>query len=353
MNNLFSPIKIRELQLKNRIFLAPMCQYMAQEGLANEWHMVHLGARAVGGASLLIFEATAISPEGRISHADLGLWNQDQLESLKPICKFITQQGCAPAIQLAHAGRKASTNIAWLRHQSHDADNSWQVLAPSAIAFSKHFQTPKEMSITEIEMVINQFVHSAELSLQAGFKVIELHMAHGYLLHEFLSPISNHRTDIYGGSLENRMRLPLCIADQVRKKWPQELPVFVRISATDWESNGWSLNDSVEFSRRLKNLGIDLIDCSSGGNTENAQIPVAPGYQVSFAQAIKSEAGILTGAVGLITNARQANEIISSGKADVVLLGRELLRNPYWPLDAAKELGFDLEWPLPYQRAKI
>jgi 2,4-dienoyl-CoA reductase-like NADH-dependent reductase (Old Yellow Enzyme family) len=330
-----------------------MCQYSATEGLANNWHLVHLGSRAVGGSALIIVEATSISPVGRISHGDLGIWSDEQVKAFAPICNFITEQGSIPGIQLAHAGRKASTNLAWLRDDSFDAMHSWQSLAPSAMAFSRQYQTPKELSLIEIEDIVHQFIKATERSLQAGFKLVEIHMAHGYLLHEFLSPISNHRTDMYGGSLENRMRLPLLVAEQVRKKWPASLPVFVRISATDWlETGGWTLQESVEFCKRLKILGVDFIDCSSGGNTEDVKIPLAPGYQVHFAETIKKEAKMLTGAVGLITEAKQADEIITLEKADAVLLGRELLRDPYWPLHAAKTLGVDVGWPLPYLRAK-
>lgn len=353
MPHLFKPLNIRELTFKNRIFVSPMCQYSAMDGVPNDWHLVHLGSRAVGGAALIIAEATSISPEGRISHGDLGIWNDVQVNSFKKICNFIHEQGGIAGIQLAHAGRKASTNLSWLRDENLEALHSWQTLAPSPIAFAEHYRVPKELSLSEIEMLIAQFVKAAERSLAAGFKVVEIHMAHGYLLHEFLSPISNKRTDIYGGPLENRMRLPLYVAEQVRKKWPSSLPVFVRISATDWlHSEGWTLQDSIEFSKKLKSLGVDLIDCSSGGNTPDAKIPIGPGYQVQFAEAIRKEASILSGAVGMITEARQANEIISTEKADVVLLARELLRDPYWPLHAAKVLGAEVEWPLPYQRAR-
>lgn len=353
MSHLFASLEIRELRFKNRIFVSPMCQYLAVDGLANDWHLVHLGSRAVGGASLVIVEATSISPEGRISPGDLGIWNDEQEAAFKRICNFITEQGAIPGLQLAHAGRKASTNLGWLRDKDFEAPQPWQTMAPSALAFSEQYRVPKDLSITEIETIIQQFVNATERSFRAGFKVIEIHMAHGYLLHQFLSPISNQRDDIYGGSLENRMRFPLCLAEQVRRRWPEALPVFVRISATDWlDENGWTLQDSIEFSKKLKEIGIDLIDCSSGGNTVDANIPVGPGYQVQFAQAIKKETNILTGAVGMITEAQQANEIITSGKADAVLLARELLRDPYWPLHAAKTLGLEIEWPLPYQRAK-
>jgi 2,4-dienoyl-CoA reductase-like NADH-dependent reductase (Old Yellow Enzyme family) len=353
MTHLFTPLEIREVNFKNRIFVAPMCQYSAIDGIANNWHLVHLGSRAVGGAALIIVEATSVSPQGRISHGDLGIWNDDQQKAFASICDFISEQGSVPGIQLAHAGRKAATNLGWLRDENLEAAQAWQVLAPSAIAFTQQHRVPKELSNAEIDSVIEQFVAAAKRSLRAGFKVLEIHMAHGYLLHEFLSPLSNHRSDFYGGSLENRMRLPLCVVEQVRKIWPVSLPVFVRISATDWVAEGgWSLNDSIELSRSLKNLGVDLIDCSSGGNTVDAKIPVGPGYQVQFAEAIKREVKILTGAVGLITEAHQADEIVTSEKADAVLIARELLRDPYWPLHAAKILGVDVAWPLPYQRAK-
>jgi 2,4-dienoyl-CoA reductase-like NADH-dependent reductase (Old Yellow Enzyme family) len=352
MVHLFTPLKIREVIFKNRIFVSPMCQYMAIDGLSNNWHLVHLGSRAVGGASLIIAEATSVSPEGRISHGDVGIWNDEQVKALTPICKFITEQNCVPGIQLAHAGRKASTQLAWQRDKKLEVNQLWQTVGPSAIAFSKDYQRPKELTLNEIDIIVEQFVKAAQRSVTAGFKVIEIHMAHGYLLHEFLSPVSNHRKDIYGGSFENRMRLPLLVAEQVRKILPESLPLFVRISATDWlNEGGWNLEESIEFSKRLKTLGIDFIDCSSGGNTADAKIPIEPGYQVPFAAAIKKQAKILTGAVGLITDPQQANQIIINGDSDAVLLARELLRDPYWPLHAAKALDIKAEWPLPYQRA--
>lgn len=353
MSALFSPLKIRELQVKNRIFMSPMCQYSAENGLANSWHLVHLGSRAVGGSSLIMTEATAVSPEGRISPGDLGIWSEKQAEALRPITTFIRQNGAVAAIQIAHAGRKASSAPPWKGGQSlSSSEGGWTPMAPSAVPFSPQHPVPYELSATEILDIIDQFKRAARLSLAAGFEVVEIHMAHGYLLHEFLSPLSNHRQDLYGGSFENRIRLPLQIAKEIRMIWPESRPIFVRISTSDWSENGWDLEQSVRFCQELKKVGVDLIDCSSGGLVPHARIPSEPGYQVPFSETIRKETGFLTGAVGLITEATQAESILMEGRADAIFLGRELLRNPYWPLDAAKELDVQIEWPNPYVRAK-
>lgn len=353
MSTLFSPFKLRDLEFKNRIFVSPMCQYSATDGLANNWHLVHLGSRAVGGAGLVMVEATAITPEGRISPGDMGLWSEQHTRALAPIAQFIKEHGAVPAIQLAHAGRKASTEAPWRGGSALAIDaGGWPVVAPSAIAFSPASPTPVELSRAQLDVICAQFVDAARRSLEAGFEVVELHFAHGYLLHEFLSPLSNQRNDEYGGSLENRARFPLQVARAVRAVWPQHLPLFVRISATDWAEGGWDLAQSIELAHWLKAIGIDLIDCSTGALVPYAKIPVAPGFQTPFATAIRNQAGIAVGAVGLITAPEQAEQIVATGLADVVLLARELLRDPYWPLHAAAALGVKLDWPVQYQRAQ-
>jgi 2,4-dienoyl-CoA reductase-like NADH-dependent reductase (Old Yellow Enzyme family) len=350
---LFSPIKLRGLTIRNRIFVSPMCQYSARDGLANDWHMVHLGSRAVGGAGLVMVEATGVSAEGRISLGCTGLWSDAHAEALRPMAGFVRDQGAVAAIQLAHAGRKASTHVPWRGGGPlAPEEGAWQALAPSAVPFGPGFPAPHALTAAEIDTVVAQFADAARRALDAGFQVAEVHMAHGYLLHEFLSPLSNRREDEYGGTLENRMRLPLRVAETVRGLWPDDLPVFVRVSATDWVDGGWDLEQSIELSKRLKAMGIDFIDCSSGGLVPDAKIPAAPGFQVPFAAAIRREAGIATGAVGLITEPAQAERIVADGEADAVLMAREFLRDPYWPLHAAKTLGVNLEWPEQYQRAK-
>ncbi|TAM44189.1 MAG: NADH:flavin oxidoreductase/NADH oxidase [Gammaproteobacteria bacterium] len=350
MTRLFSEFKLRELSFRNRVFVSPMCQYSATDGVPNNWHLVHLGSRAVGGAGLVMVEASGVCPEGRISPLDLGLWNDTQRDAFKPIVQFIKEQGAVAAIQLAHAGRKASVDAPW--NDGKAPDKGWVPLAPSALPFSPDSPMPRALTKDEIASVVRQFTDSAQRALDAGFDVVEVHMAHGYLLHEFLSPLTNRRDDDYGGSLENRMRLPLAVAKAVRDLWPKHLPVFVRISATDWVDGGWDLAQSVELSKRLKEIGIDLIDCSSGGLTPDAQIPAAPNFQVPFATEIRKKANIATGAVGLITEPHQAEEIISNGLADVVLMAREFLRSPYWPLHAARRLNAEIAWPRQYLRAK-
>lgn len=353
MSQLFSPLKLREVEFKNRIFVSPMCQYSSVDGMSTDWHFVHLGSRAVGGAGLVMVEATAVCPEGRISPDDSGIWSDEHAQAFKKITRFIKQQGAIPAIQLAHAGRKASTDAPWNGGKPLGLNaRGWQPVAPSPIPFTSGYPEPKELSEIEVNELVGKFIAATKRSLEAGFEVVEIHMAHGYLLHEFLSPLSNHRKDAYGGSLENRARLPIQVAKAVRDIWPQHLPVFVRISTTDWKEGGWDLEQSVELSRWLKNQGVDLIDCSSGGLVADAVIPAGPGFQTPFATAIREQVGIATGAVGLITEPFQAEQIIATGLADVVILARQLLRDPYWPLHAAHSLGVDVHWPVQYERAK-
>ena len=350
--SLFSPLTIRSVVLPNRIGVSPMCQYSAENGFANDWHLVHLGSRAVGGAGLVMVEATAVTEEGRISPGDLGIWTDAHAEPLQRIATFLKQNGAVPAIQLAHAGRKASTQRPWEGGQPLTAaTGAWTTVAPSAIPFAPNFHTPQELTVDQIRRLVEAFVTAAQRSLAAGYEVIEIHGAHGYLINEFLSPLSNHRTDQYGGSFENRTRFLREVVQAVRHVWPERLPLFVRISATDWIEGGWNENDSVELARVLTDLGVDLIDCSSGGNSPDAVISVGPGYQVQFARQIREEAAIRTAAVGMITEPKQANDIIESGSADIVLLAREFLRNPYWPVTAAAELDESVHTPIRYGRA--
>jgi 2,4-dienoyl-CoA reductase-like NADH-dependent reductase (Old Yellow Enzyme family) len=352
MPSLFDPITFRGLSLSNRILVSPMCEYSCEDGLANEWHLVHLGSRAVGGAGLIFTEATAVTPEGRISPQDLGIWSDRHIEPLARAVRFIHAQGRPAGIQLAHAGRKGSTTRPWDPPGAVLPENGgWVPVGPTSAAFADGFPIPAPLDEAGIRAVIAAFRSAAERALTAGFDVAEVHAAHGYLIHEFLSPLSNARTDGYGGSFENRVKLCLEVVDAVRGVWPERLPVFVRISSTDWTAGGWDLEQSVELARRLRDRGVDLIDCSSGGNVSSATIPLGPGYQVPFAERIRRDVGIATGAVGLITDARQADEIVSSGRADCVLLARELLRDPYWPLRAARELGREIDWPPQYLRA--
>lgn len=352
MSILLSPLTIRNVTLKNRIAMSPMCQYTARDGFANDWHLVHLGTRAVGGAGLIIAEATAVVPEGRISPGDLGLWSDEHIKGLKRITEFIHGQGSVAGIQLAHAGRKASCALPREGGKQLDLNNGgWNTVAPSAIPFSPGERAPEMLGKAAIMQLITDFREAAVRARKAGFDVIEIHSAHGYLLQEFLSPISNHRTDKYGGSFENRTRLLLQVTEAVRSVWPDEFPLFVRISSTDWTEGGWTLEESIGLAYLLKNAGVDLVDCSSGGNIYNAKIPTGPGYQVPFAGALR-KTGIMTGAVGQITSSNQAEEILREEKADLILMGRELLRNPYFPLQAAKELGEEIQWPGQYLRAK-
>lgn len=354
-HKLFTPWTIRSITLRNRIVVAPMCQYSTPDGVAGDWHMVHLGSRAVGGAGLVMAEASAVSPEGRISPRDLGIWNDTQAEALAPIVRFMKNQGAVTAIQIAHAGRKASTQAPFDGGAPilPNAEHGWQPYGPSPLPFSPAHTVPEAMTAQDIEKVREDFVAAAQRALHAGFEVLELHMAHGYLLHSFLSPISNHRDDTYGGSLENRMRLALEITDAVRAVWPDHLPLWVRISATDWVPGGWDLEQSVALAKQLKTRHVDVIDCSSGGMTPDAIIPAGPGFQTPFAQQIREQSGLPTVAVGLITEVMQAEHILLTEQADGVALARELLRNPYWPLHAARELGVDLNWPEQYDRAKL
>ncbi len=332
--------------------MSPMCQYSAKEGFTNDWHLVNLGSRAVGGAGLILTEATAVCPEGRISPADLGLWQDEHIPGLSRIVDFIHKNGSIAGIQLAHAGRKASCALPNEGGDQLDEKNGgWKTVAPSDIPFIEGNRTPVSLSTEGINKVVSDFKAASARALEAGFKILEIHSAHGYLLHEFLSPLSNHRTDEYGGSFEKRTRLLQEVVTAVRSVWPADNPLFVRISSTDWTDGGWNIEESVKLAGVLKEIGIDLIDCSSGGNIYNAKIPVGPGYQVQFSEAVR-KTGILTGTVGLITSAGQAESILQEDKADLVLLGREMLRNPYFPLNAAKEMGVDITWPYQYLRSK-
>lgn len=350
--NLFTPFHLRGIELKNRIAVSPMCEYSAKEGHPTNWHLVHLGSRAVGGAALVMTEATGVSAIGRISPADTGLCLDSHVEAWRPIVEFIREHGAVPGVQLAHAGRKGSTSAPWLGGNPISlSEGGWEPVAPSAVPFNTGFAIPKALTVEEIDQVVGDFAAAARRALRAGFQVVELHAAHGYLLHEFYSPLSNQRTDEYGGSFENRIRALLRVAKAVRELWPEQQPVFVRISATDWKEGGWDLEQSVELCRRLKAIGVDLVDVSSGGVVPGVRIPVGPGYQVEFAATIRRETGIATGAVGMISEPVQAETIIATGQADIVLLARELLRDPYWPRRAAQVLGAKIKPPVQYERA--
>ena len=353
MAHLFDPLSIRGLTFANRVFVSPMCEYSSVDGYANDWHFVHLGSRAVGGAGLVLTEATAILPAGRISPQDLGIWSDDHVEPLARIVRFIHAQGSVAGMQLAHAGRKASTHRPWAGHGAvPEHAGGWKkVVAPSALAFTDGYPMPHALTGDGIQEIVAAFAKSARRAGEAGFQVIEIHAAHGYLIHEFLSPLSNRRQDEYGGSFENRIRLLREIVAAVRSAWPERAPLFVRISATDWIDGGWDIQQSVELARGLRELGVDLIDCSSGGNVPHATIPVGPGYQTLFAEQVRREAEIMTGAVGMITSSVQAEQIVGVGQADAVIIARELLRDPYWPLRAARELGQAVSWPVQYLRA--
>ncbi len=353
MPTLFDSFALRGLTLKNRLVVSPMCEYSSVDGFANDWHLVHLGSRAVGGAGLILTEAAAVSPEGRITPDDLGIWEDEHIDFLKRITAFIAAQGTVPGIQLAHAGRKASTYTGWKGSGAVPvADGGWQVVGPSVLPFADNYPTPVALDAAGIQKVIADFRAATTRALVAGFQVIEIHAAHGYLLHEFFSPLSNQRTDAYGGSFDNRIRLTVDVTRAVREVLPAELPLFVRISATDWTEGGWTIEESVALAKVLKENGADLIDTSTGGNVPVANIPATPGYQVEFAARIRREAGIATGAVGLITTPAQAEEIVAQGQADLVLLARQELRDPYFPLHAAHALGADVAWPVQYERAK-
>jgi 2,4-dienoyl-CoA reductase-like NADH-dependent reductase (Old Yellow Enzyme family) len=351
-DSLFSPLQLRSVQFANRIGVSPMCQYSSVDGFANDWHLVHLGSRAQGGAGLVMAEASAVLPEGRITPSDLGIWKDAHIAGLERIASFIHGQGARVGIQLAHAGRKASMSVPFDEERLVlPGEGGWQPVGPSDVAFAPHYAAPRALDQTGIDAVVEAFRRAAIRALEAGFDLVEIHAAHGYLIHEFLSPLANRRTDEYGGSLENRSRLALQVVDAVRGEWPEHLPLFVRISATDWAEGGWNVDESVELARRLREHGVDLVDVSSGGQVPNAQIPAGPGFQAPFAARIRREAGVATAAVGLITEPEQANAIVEQGKADLVLLAREMLRDPYWPVHAAAALSEPASWPKQYLRA--
>ncbi|MEZ0389951.1 MAG: NADH:flavin oxidoreductase/NADH oxidase [Verrucomicrobium sp.] len=351
--DLFSPWQIRSQTFRNRIGVSPMCQYSSEDGFANDWHLVHLGSRAVGGAGLIMTEAAAVVPEGRISPKDLGIWKDEHVEMLSRIFKFVSQHGAVPGVQLGHAGRKASTAVPWEGRTAVPVEaGGWlPVVAPSAIPFSSKDLTPEALDKEGITKVVHAFASAAVRALNAGAGFVEVHAAHGYLLHQFLSPLSNQRTDEYGGSFDNRTRIVREVVSAVREVWPDSLPLFIRISATDWAEGGWDLEQSVALAATLKDLGVDVIDCSSGGTVPHPEIPLGPGYQVEFAARIRREAGVATAAVGMITSPAQADQILRTGQADMVLLAREMLRDPYWPLHAARSLGRALAPPVQYARA--
>lgn len=350
MSLLFSPVTLRSVTIANRVFVSPMCQYSAEDGIPDEWHLVHLGSRAVGGAGLVFTEAASVTPEGRITPWDAGIWSSQQVEAWKPIAAFVKAQGAVPGIQLAHAGRKASCDKPWNGGQPLARDaGGWRTHGPSDVPFG-NYPAPRAMTAPDLEAAVADFRLAADRALQAGFEVAEVHAAHGYLLHEFLSPLSNRREDDFGGSLSNRMRFPLAVVRAVRDAWPQDLPVMVRISASDWKEGGWDIEQSIAFSHELKELGVDMIDVSSGGNAADQKIVLGPGYQVPFAAAIRRDAGIAVAAVGLITEPVQAEDILAAGQADAVCLARALLRDPYWPRHAASALGVPMAWPNQYKR---
>ncbi len=352
MSHLFEPLTLRSVTLHNRIGIPPMCQYSAVDGVATDWHFVHYGSRAVGGAALMIFEATAVLAEGRISPGDLGLWHDGQIAALERIARFVSAHGGVPALQLAHAGRKASVGLGWEAQRTLSVDEGgWPTLAPSPIAFGDGYLTPQELDPAGILRIVEHFAASTRRAAEAGFKTVEIHAAHGYLLHQFLSPLSNRRTDAYGGSFDNRTRLVREVVAAVRAEWPESLPLLIRLSATDWVDGGWSVDETVALCRLLKAMGVDLVDVSSGGLVPTAKIPAGPGFQSGFAARVRAEAGIPTAAVGLITAPAQADHIVRSGQADLVLVGREVLRNPSWPLAAAQALGVTATWPVQYLRA--
>ncbi|MGC2697028.1 MAG: NADH:flavin oxidoreductase/NADH oxidase [Candidatus Angelobacter sp.] len=355
MPHLFEPLKIRGVELAHRIVVSPMCQYSCKDGFATDWHFVHLGTRAVGRAAAVIAEATAVTANGRISPQDLGIWADAHVEPLRRAFSFVAEQGAVPGIQLAHAGRKASTSPPWVGGKPiSPAEGGWlPIFAPSALPFAEGYQVPHALSVAEIVAIVEAFAAAARRAQAAGARLIELHAAHGYLLHSFLSPLSNQRTDQYGGSFANRIRITCELVAAVRRVWPEKYPLWMRISATDWVEGGWTVEESVELARTLQPMGVDLFDCSSGGNVARAPISVGPGYQVVFAEQVRREAGVLTGAVGMITDPAQADQIVRCGQADVVILARQFLREPYWPLLAARALGHDIQWPVQYERAKM
>ena len=353
MSKLLSPLTIRDITFRNRIAISPMCMYSSVDGYANDWHLVHLGSRAVGGAGLIIQEATAVSPEGRISLGDVGLYKDEHIEMLQRITSFIHQHGAIAGVQLAHAGRKASCARPWEGGKQIKMTNGgWSTVAPSSIPFYSDDDAPQSLDQEGIKKVVSDFRVAAQRALKAGYRLIDIHAAHGYLIHQFLSPISNHRNDSYGGSFENRIRLLLEIVEEIRKVWPSNLPLFVRLSATDWADGGWNIEESVKLASILKARGVDLIDTSAGGMVHNVKVSIGPGYMVPYAEQIKKEAGILTSAVGLITQPQQAEDILQKDQADMILFARESLRNPYFALTAAKILGDEIDWPRQYLRAK-
>ncbi|MGH9566973.1 MAG: NADH:flavin oxidoreductase/NADH oxidase [Candidatus Angelobacter sp.] len=354
MAHLFEPLRLRGVELPHRILVSPMCQYSCTDGLANDWHLVHLGSRAVGRAAAVFVEATAVTADGRISPQDMGIWSDNHIEPLRRIFSFVEEQGSVPAIQLAHAGRKASTAAPWNGGKPlAQREGGWSpIVAPSTLPFSEGYQMPHELTRTEIAEIILAFAAAARRAQAAGAKIIELHAAHGYLLHSFLSPLSNRRADEYGGTFENRIRMVCEAVAAVREVWPDQYPLFIRLSASDWVEGGWTVEDSVALARLLKTMGVDLFDCSSGGNVPHARIPLGPGYQAPFAEQVRREAAVPTGAVGMITQSFQADQIIRTGQADVVFLARQFLREPYWPLIAAREVGQEIQWPVQYERAK-
>lgn len=350
--DLFDKLQIRDVTLRNRIVVSPMCQYSSPEGFATDWHLVHLGSRAVGGAGLVITEASAVTPEGRISPWDLGIWKDEHIDMLARIARFIREQGAVPGMQLAHAGRKGSTKRPWDGPgKISESEGGWIPVAPSALPYDPTFPQPAALDAEGIREIVNAFAEAARRALRAGFQLIEIHAAHGYLIHEFLSPLSNTRTDAYGGPLDNRVRFLADVVRAVRAEWPATLPLFVRISATDWVDGGWDVDQSIQAVKKIAPLGVDLIDCSSGGLDPRQKIPVKPGFQVPFAQEIRDKTGVMTGAVGMIGVPEMASEILQSDKADVVIFAREFLRRPYWPLDEAQDLGIPVTWPAQYLRA--
>jgi 2,4-dienoyl-CoA reductase-like NADH-dependent reductase (Old Yellow Enzyme family) len=350
--DLFDKLQIRDVTLRNRIVVSPMCQYSSPDGFATDWHLVHLGSRAVGGAGLVITEASAVTPEGRISPWDLGIWKDEHIDMLARIARFIREQGAVPGMQLAHAGRKGSTKRPWDGPgKISESEGGWVPVAPSALPYDPTFPRPAALDVEGIHEIVNAFAEAARRALRAGFQLIEIHAAHGYLIHEFLSPLSNTRTDAYGGSLDNRVRFLAEVVRAVRAEWPATLPLFVRISATDWVDGGWDVDQSIQAVKKIAPLGVDLIDCSSGGLDPRQKIPVKPGFQVPFAQEIRDKTGVMTGAVGMIGVPEMASEILRSDKADVVISAREFLRRPYWPLDEARDLGIPVTWPAQYLRA--
>lgn len=355
MPHLFEPLRLRDVQFPNRIFVSPMCQYSCEGGMATEWHLVHLGSRAIGQAALVMAEATAVTADGRISPKDLGIWSDAHIAPLQRAFAFVEQQGAVPAIQLAHAGRKASTSEPWKGSLPVPvADRGWTpIYAPSAIAFAEGYQIPQALTLAQIASVVSAFAAAARRAEAAGAKLVEIHSAHGYLLHSFLSPLSNQRADEYGGSFENRIRMVCEVVQAVRRVWPEHYPLFVRISCTDWVQGGWTVEESIALARVFKSLGVDMVDCSSGGAVPYAKVPLGPGFQVPFAERIRQDAAIPTIAVGMITEPVQADHIIRTGQADAVMLARQLLRHPYWPLHAAHVLAQDIKWPVQYERARL